>query len=187
MKKFDYLIGLLLIFFAGLFLIFIIDNYLSGESMNFKIESTSFVHNGEIPSKYTCDGENILPELHWSNAPKETKSFAIIVDDPDAPKAKPFVHMVLFNIPSTVTNLPEGTSQGEFTFGKNDFNEPDLIHKFGGPCPPSGTHRYFFKIYALDIEKINLNQNATKNDILKAINGHILAHTEMIGLYKRKK
>ncbi len=150
------------------------------------LESSAFSDNGLIPSKYTCDRENISPPLSWDNPPSGTKSFALIVDDPDAPM-RTFVHWVLYNLPPETRQLPEAMltqSQGSpiGIQGKNDFGKLG----YGGPCPPSGTHRYFFKLYALDQELV-LQSGATKAQLLKAMEGHILATTELIGRYSRQR
>jgi Raf kinase inhibitor-like YbhB/YbcL family protein len=149
-----------------------------------KISSSAFEEGGLIPSKYTCDGENISPALNWTGAPDGTASFALICDDPDAPLGN-WVHWVIFNIPPKETGLKEnipagkkldnGTVQGMSDFRKNNY---------GGPCPPSGTHRYFFKLYALD-KILDADSDLTKADLLKAIDGHILAQAQLIGKYKR--
>ncbi len=154
--------------------------------MEITIESPAFANEGLIPSKYTCDGENISPPLKWGNFPKETKSFAIINDDPDAPMGT-WVHWVIYNIPANVNSLsenipkaeklPNGALQGKNSWGKIGY---------GGPCPPSGTHRYFFKIYALDTI-LNLPAGATKEQVLKSMQGHILAQGSFYGKYSRKK
>lgn len=150
-----------------------------------KIESSAFKEGENIPVRFTCDGDNISPWLSWSDFPNETKTFALIVDDPDAPGGT-FVHWVVYNIPSNVTSLSEGTSsqnlpasasQGTNHFGDNDY---------GGPCPPSGIHRYYFKIYALD-NNIELKEGAGKRDLLKAMEGHILAESQLMGKYERRK
>lgn len=140
---------------------------------------TDFVHNGNIPSKYTCDGEDLAPVLYIEDVPECTKELALIVDDPDAPMGT-WVHWVLYNLPFNTTkidnnNLPEGTIEGT-----TDFNRLG----WGGPCPPSGVHRYFFKLYALS-EKINLEKGATKTQLETAIDGKIIEKAELIGLYKR--
>lgn len=147
-----------------------------------KLTSPAFNHNNTIPSQYTCDGDNISPALQWSDAPANTKSFALIVDDPDAP-AKVWAHWILFNIPAHVNNLKEDIKTGEFIQGSTDFNEKQ---QYGGPCPPSGTHHYHFTLYALDTI-LNLPAGANKNDLLTAMNGHILEQTILIGTYQRKK
>jgi len=153
--------------------------------MKIEITSPAFENEGLIPSKYTCDGEDISPPLRWDAVPEGTKSIALICDDPDAPMGT-FVHWVLFNLPAETKELPEGfpddetlpdgTRQGITDFGKTGY---------GGPCPPSGTHRYFFKIYALDI-KINLVPIADKPHLLKVMEGHILGKGQLMGKYKRK-
>ncbi|RMG08830.1 MAG: YbhB/YbcL family Raf kinase inhibitor-like protein [Cyanobacteria bacterium J055] len=151
-----------------------------------KLESTAFTPNQLIPSTYTCEGKDISPPLSWSEPPEGTKSFALIVDDPDAP-GRTFVHWVLYNLPPTTRQLPEGLShQPELSLGgiqgKNDFDR----YGYGGPCPPSGTHRYYFKLYALDTE-LDLALGVTKPQLLKEIEGHVLAEAELIGHYSRKR
>jgi len=150
-----------------------------------KLESSAFKANGFIPGKYTCDGEDISPPLSWDEPPSGTQSLALIVDDPDAPGGI-FVHWVLYDIPGTVrqltaeiaavSTLPNGGIQGKNDFGK---------FGYGGPCPPSGTHRYFFKLYALD-KKLGLEPGATKAQIVAAMDGHILAIAQLIGRYQRQ-
>ena len=140
-----------------------------------KISSTAFRNNSNIPSKYTCDGKNINPPLQIGDIPKGTESLVLIMDDPDAP-AGTFVHWVVWNIPPD--EIKENSVPG--VQGLNDFRE----NSYGGPCPPSSTHRYFFKIYALD-GTLSLDITAKKRDVEKAIQGYILAKAEMIGLYKR--
>lgn len=145
-----------------------------------KISSPVFENNGYIPQKYTCDGMDINPPLLIENVSEKAKSLALIIDDPDAPVGI-WVHWVLWNIdPKTKEikedSVPKGASQG-----LNDFRK----HDYGGPCPPSGTHRYFFKLYALDTT-LNLSSNAKKADLEKAMKGHIIEQTQIIGLYKRR-
>jgi Raf kinase inhibitor-like YbhB/YbcL family protein len=157
-----------------------------GQKMEIKITSSAFGNGESIPVKYTCDGENISPPLKWSNVPQGTKSFAIINDDPDAPMGT-WVHWVVYNIPANVTELSErippsqklssGALQGKNSWGRIGY---------GGPCPPSGTHRYFFKIYALD-KILDLAPGASKEEILKAIKGHILAEGQIYGKYSRQR
>jgi len=149
-----------------------------------EIKSSSFNHEDMIPAKYTCDGQNISPPLSWSGAPEKTKSFALICDDPDAP-AGIWVHWVIFDIPANVNSLPEKTSrQEEITgLGKNGKNTSGR-YGYDGPCPPSGTHRYYFKLYALDII-LNRKAGLTKEDLLAAMKGHIIAQTELMGKYRR--
>jgi len=145
---------------------------------NMKLTSPAFENGKEIPAEYTCDGDNVNPELGIADIPSDAKSLALIMDDPDAP-AGIFDHWVVFNIPAvskiSKNSVPEGALQGKNSFGKNNY---------GGPCPPSGTHRYVFKLYALDIE-LNLDENADKKAIEKAMQGHILAQTQLIGIYSR--
>jgi len=149
-----------------------------------EIKSSAFAHEAFIPAKYTCDGKNISPPLSWSGAPKETKSFALICDDPDAPMGT-WVHWVFFDIPAPVTSLPENVSRSEEIkgLGKNGNNTSRRLG-YDGPCPPSGIHRYFFKLYALDTV-LNLKPGLTKEELLKAMDGHILTEAQLMGRYKR--
>lgn len=143
-----------------------------------KITSSVFEQNQAIPSKYTCDADDVSPPLSISEVPEEAKSLALIVDDPDAP-AKTWVHWVVWGINPQTKDIAEGTVPG--TEGTTDFGRTG----WGGPCPPSGTHRYFFKLYALDTE-LDLDTSATKADLEKAMEGHILDQAELIGLYQRQ-
>ncbi|MDP4261316.1 MAG: YbhB/YbcL family Raf kinase inhibitor-like protein [Bacteroidota bacterium] len=141
------------------------------------ISCPAFKENDFIPARYTCDGKNINPPLAIDHIPEETKSLAIIMDDPDAPVGT-WVHWVVWNIPVT-HHIKEDHVPGKE--GKNDF----LRHHYGGPCPPSGTHRYFFKVYALDTI-LDIPDNADKAGLEKAMSGHITGFGELIALYKRK-
>lgn len=144
------------------------------------VSSTAFKEGGMIPRKYTCDDRDLSPQIAWSGVPAKAKSIALICDDPDAP-AGTWVHWVVFNIPATVKDLPEGASlPGGAKLGINDFRK--LV--YGGPCPPGGTHRYYFKVYALDT-MLNLKEGATKGELLKAMEGHLLAQGQLMGKYKR--
>ena len=143
-----------------------------------QVTSPAFHHQDSLPAKYTCNGANINPPLEIAGIPAETKSLALILDDPDAALTT-FVHWIVWNIPVT-THLKENSIPGEE--GRNDFRK----HHYGGPCPPSGTHHYFFKIYALDT-MLDLPPDTKKKQLLKAMEGHILAKGEMIGMYKRNK
>lgn len=151
------------------------------------LTSSNFVSQGAIPAKHTCDSSDISPSLSWSEAPEGTKSFALIVDDPDAPDpANPrmtWVHWVLYNIPATTETLAEGIKKlpGGTMEGLNDWKQTG----YRGPCPPIGRHRYFHKIYALDTVLPDLKK-PTKPVLEKAMEGHILAKTELVGLYKKK-
>ncbi|MCD6422723.1 MAG: YbhB/YbcL family Raf kinase inhibitor-like protein [Elusimicrobia bacterium] len=145
----------------------------------FRIESPAFDNGGFIPVKYTADGENISPPLKISGTPQGTKSLALIVDDPDAPFGT-WVHWVVFNISPNINFIPEGT-QPQGLQGINDFK----TLKYGGPSPPSGTHRYFFKLYALDTV-LNIPEGASKKEVEKAMEGHILAEAVLMGKYSRR-
>ena len=152
--------------------------------MEIEIKSAAFVPGGKIPEKYTCDGMDISPPLTWTSGPEGTKAFALICDDPDAPMGT-WVHWVLFNLPADVTELrenvpPERELESGAKQGMNDFRKIG----YGGPCPPGGTHRYFFKLYALD-EEINLEAGTTKEELLKAMEGHVLAEGQLMGRYER--
>ena len=149
-----------------------------------EIKSTAFKEGEIIPRRYTCDNIDISPPLKWSQVPAGTKTFAIICDDPDAPMGT-WVHWVLFNLPENVLELPENVLKLEVLKngarqGKNDFGKIG----YGGPCPPSGTHRYYFKIYALD-KKLDSKPGITKKELLKAMEGHMLAEGQLMGRYKR--
>src|SRR5712664_425158 len=154
------------------------------KKMSIQVTSVAFKEGQPIPRQYTCDGVNVSPPLEWAGAPKTAKTIAIIADDPDAPSGT-WVHWVLYNVPAEnigmVENLPatESLKAGGFQ-GKNDFGNIG----YGGPCPPSGTHRYFFKIYALDSE-LPLKAGATKADLEKAMEGHIVAQGQLMGTYSR--
>ncbi len=156
-----------------------------GMVMGMEIHSKAFSPMGEIPKVYTCDGKDISPPLEWSGAPEGTRSFALICDDPDAPVGT-WVHWVLYNLPATTTMLPEAvpasrTIENGACQGTNDFGRIG----YGGPCPPPGKlHRYFFKLYALDTQ-IDLPPGSTKAELVRAMEGHILAETELIGTYGR--
>lgn len=151
------------------------------------VKTNAFKPSEAIPQKFTCDGVDVSPDLTWEGAPKETRSFALICDDPDAPVGI-FNHWVLYGLPPTTTGLPENLPKKDeldspkCKQGTNDFGRVG----YGGPCPPRGSrHRYFFKIYALDTE-IQLSPKAQKRDLEAAIKGHILAHAELMGTYERK-
>jgi len=140
------------------------------------LKSPAFKNNGAIPSKYTCDGANINPEINISDIPEETQTLALVVDDPDAPKGT-FDHWIIWNIP-VKDKIEENTAPGKQ--GKNSNDEK----KYSGPCPSKNTHHYHFRVYALDIE-LQLDENSDKNNLLKALDGHILATGELIGTYKK--
>jgi Raf kinase inhibitor-like YbhB/YbcL family protein len=150
-----------------------------------ELKSTAFEAGAMIPKQYTGDGQNISPPLVWDAVPNNTASLALICDDPDAPMGT-WVHWVIFNLPADIQELPEniplqkslanGAKQGT-----NDFHTIG----YGGPCPPRGEHRYFFKLYALDT-KLNLDAGVKKENLLKAIEGHILGESKLLGKYRRR-
>ncbi len=146
-----------------------------------KLSSTAFQNNGFIPSKYTCDGRDINPPLVIENVPPGTKSLALIVDDPDAPGGT-WVHWVSWNIAPDIKEIKENDTPKGSAAGLNDFNR----QAYGGPCPPSGTHRYFFKLYALDTA-LDLPSGTRKADIEKTMKGHVISQAQIIGLYKRSR
>ncbi len=145
-----------------------------------KLSSTAFENNASIPSKFTCDGMDINPPLAIQGVPSGAKSLALIVDDPDAPSGM-WVHWVVWNIDPKITEIRENSVPKGAAQGMNDFRKRD----YGGPCPPSGTHRYFFKLYALDTQ-LSLGTNAGKKDVEKAMQGHVISQTQIMGTYKRK-
>jgi Raf kinase inhibitor-like YbhB/YbcL family protein len=152
--------------------------------MAMRVESPAFAEGGQIPGRYTCDGKDISPPLSWSGVPEGTKSLALICDDPDAP-GKTWVHWVLFNLPPRISELPEGvpaleTISGGGAQGTNDFRKIG----YGGPCPPRGTHRYVFKLCALDTE-VALASGATRADLDRAMKGRVLAEAALTGKYSR--
>ena len=154
--------------------------------MQLKITSTAFDDGGMIPRQYTCDGPNISPPLAWDSVPGGAKSLVLIVDDPDAP-AHTWVHWTAFNLPATSRGLPENVPPQESITGGGRQGTNDF-HKigYGGPCPPNGTHRYFFHLYALDTAELTgLDSTATKDQLLKAMQGHLLAEGQLMGRYKR--
>jgi Raf kinase inhibitor-like YbhB/YbcL family protein len=155
-----------------------------GDKMKFTITSSAFSEGGMIPGKHTCDGSDISPDLSWEGVPEDTKSLALICDDPDAPMGT-WVHWVLFNIPASEKGLPakivaDATLSNGALHGTNDFRRLG----YGGPCPPGGTHRYYFKLYALDTV-LPLDAGATKAKVEASMAGHILGQAQLMGKYKR--
>jgi hypothetical protein len=156
--------------------------------MAIKVTSSAFQQGGSIPAKYTCEGQDISPPLAWSGAPSSAKTIAMIVDDPDAPDpAKPqrvYVHWVVYNIPAATNSLSENASKSGMpkgaVQGKNDFGNAG----YGGPCPPIGRHRYFFKLYALDTDLTGLSA-PKKADLERAIKGHVVDSGELMGTYQK--
>jgi Raf kinase inhibitor-like YbhB/YbcL family protein len=158
--------------------------------MSLEIVSQAFSNNEEIPSKHTCDGRDISPPIEWSGFPEGTKSIALIVDDPDAPDpAAPkmtWVHWVLYNIPPSASGLPEGVQSQDLPRGTKEGLNDWKRTGYGGPCPPIGRHRYFHKVYALDSVLPDLGK-PTKKALEKAMEGHILAKAELVGVYQRSR
>ena len=144
------------------------------------ITSSSFQAGGDIPAKFTCDGTNVSPALQIGGVPNEAKSLVLIVDDPDAPRGL-FTHWIIWNIDPKTTRVAENSAPAAGVQGTNDFGK----RNYGGPCPPSGTHRYFFKIVALDI-KLELKPSARRAELDAAMRGHVLAQGELMGRYSHK-
>ncbi|MBI3200474.1 MAG: YbhB/YbcL family Raf kinase inhibitor-like protein [Myxococcales bacterium] len=153
-----------------------------------RIESSAFTHQGEIPSEYTCEGQDLSPPLAWSDAPAGTRSFALIVDDPDAPDpAAPkrvWVHWVLYDLPADQSSLAEGAKHAPpgARDGTNDWKRTG----YGGPCPPIGRHRYFHKLYALDTA-LGDRGAMTRAELEAAMQGHVLASAELVGTYQKRR
>jgi Raf kinase inhibitor-like YbhB/YbcL family protein len=143
-----------------------------------KLTSAAFQNTGKIPGKYTCSGEDINPPLKVEDVPQNTKSLVLIIDDPDAPSQDPWVHWVVYDIP-ILSQINENSVPG--IQGVNNFKKKS----YGGPCPPSGTHRYFFKLYALDI-KLNLSEGKSKTEIEEAMREHVITKSELIGLFAKE-
>jgi hypothetical protein len=153
--------------------------------MAFQLTSSAFQAGAAIPAKYTCDGADVSPPLAWTGAPSATKSFALICDDPDA-SVGTWIHWVLYNIPAASSGLPEAVAaEDELSDGSRHGRNSWGRIGYGGPCPPSGTHRYFFRLYALDTD-LALAPGATKADVLRAMDGHVLASAELMGTYRRR-
>ena len=152
------------------------------DSTCLKITSTAFIHEGMIPARYTCDGDDKAPELNWRHVPDNVQSFALICDDPDAPNGT-WVHWVLYNIPAqdSCLSMEMNDHPKSHVGGLNSWGTTG----YGGPCPPSGTHRYYFRVYALDII-LELAPGATKEELLIAMDEHILASGEIMGSYERQ-
>jgi Raf kinase inhibitor-like YbhB/YbcL family protein len=180
-------------FYAGiLFILFLFcpsaleakDRKKEDVEMSLKVTSTAFSEGGQIPSKYTCDGADVSPPLSWNAGPSGTKSYALIADDPDTPMGT-WVHWVMYDLPLSVTSLPEDVpktgrlSDGSMQ-GVNDFKRTG----YGGPCPPGGTHRYYFKVYALDTV-LQTGPGLTKKKLLRNMEGHKLGQGELMGTYSR--
>jgi len=160
----------------------------AGENMKLTLQSSAFDNGDTIPSKYTCEGKDISPSLTWTGVPETARSLVLIVDDPDAPDPRApkmtWVHWVLYNIPPDVSGLSEGMMLEKLPAGTeeglNDWNRTG----YGGPCPPIGRHRYFHKLYALDMVLKGLN-TPTKAEVEAAMRGHVIAQTELVGTYQK--
>ena len=149
-----------------------------------ELSSVAFKNGASIPKQYTCDGPNISPPLQWAGIPDNSRSLAVLVDDPDAARGN-WVHWILFNIPPQTAELTENirktrTIPNGARQGTNDFREIG----YGGPCPPGGKHRYFFRLFALDTE-LNLDPGSSRTDLERSMAGHILAETQLMGTYQR--
>ena len=165
-------------------------NVKENRAMDLTLTSPSFVHMGAIPAKHTCEGADLSPALRWTNVPKDAKSLALIVDDPDAPDPKAprmtWVHWILYNIPPDSSGLPEALTAKDLPKGTLEGMSDFKRTGYGGPCPPIGRHRYFFKLYALDTVLPDL-KTPKKADLVKAMEGHILSRYELIGTYEKGK
>jgi len=161
---------------------------LAGAALAFTLQSSAFAAGGAIPAKYTCEGADVSPPLAWSGAPEGTKSFALIVDDPDAPDpAAPkrvWVHWVVYDLPARASELAEGAERFPYPIlqGTSDFK----VTRWRGPCPPIGRHRYFFKLYALDVESLP-GESLGKAELEAAMKGHVLGQAELVGTYEKAK
>ena len=157
--------------------------------MTFQISSPAFSPNGEIPARYTCEGENISPPLEWSGAPDGTKSYVLVLKDPDAPDPSAprmtWIHWIVYNIPVTATGLPEAACEETMPTGIRQAHSNWMRPGYGGPCPPVGRHRYIFTLYALDTPLPELHR-ADLNAVERAMNGHVIATAELVGTYKKR-
>ncbi len=154
-------------------------------TMPLQLTSPVFAAQGGIPKRFTCDGDDVSPPLAWTGAPAGTRSFALVVDDPDAPIGT-WVHWVLYDLPDTVVALPEAVTSRTLPPGTREGTNSWKRTGYGGPCPPSGRHRYFHKLYALDIVLPDLDR-PTSGRLEKAMAGHVLAQTELVGTYQRSR
>ncbi len=148
------------------------------------VTSSAFGEGGRIPSDFTCDGADMSPPIEWSGVPANAQSLAVIADDPDAPSGD-WVHWLVYDLPPSVTQLPAGIPGGGKLSGGGSHGRTDFgALGYGGPCPPRGAHRYFFKVYALDV-MLHLKPGVTKKELLKAMQGHVLAEGRLVGTYER--
>lgn len=178
--------GLILVLCAGLLLTACQSSTLdTSQAAKFKLSSPAFQAGGAIPQKFTCQGEDVSPELNWSEVPANTQSFALIMDDPDAPGGT-FTHWVLFDLPADTPQLAEGagpdnTGSPIGVGGNNGVNQTGYL----GPCPPSGSHRYYFRLYALDVPSLNLKAGASRSEVEDALKNHIRGAAELMGRYEK--
>jgi Raf kinase inhibitor-like YbhB/YbcL family protein len=160
------------------------------ETMALTLSSQAFEHGGEIPSRYTCEAEDLSPPLTWDGVPENAESLVLIVDDPDAPDPKApktvWVHWLLYNLPAGTGGLPEGTTFRDLPSGTKEGLNDWIRTGYGGPCPPIGRHRYFFKLYALDTQ-LEFGDHPTKAELEAAIRGHLIESCELMGTYKKAK
>ena len=158
--------------------------------MSLVLRSDNFDHEKEIPSKYTCEGDDVSPSLAWSGIPEGTRSLVLIVDDPDAPDPEAprmtWVHWVLYNIPPSASRLPEAVKAGDLPEGTREGLNDWKRAGYGGPCPPIGRHRYFHKLYALNTELPDLGR-PTKSELEEAMVNHVIGKAELIGTYQKKR
>jgi Raf kinase inhibitor-like YbhB/YbcL family protein len=185
-----------LLLFSGWNLIVAQDEVKNGDTktqegkMNFSLKCQSFKDGEKIPEKFSCDGQDYSPALDWENAPQGTKSFALICDDPDAPVGI-WIHWVIYNLPASLSGLPENVDKKQKVLSENLQGAIQGINSwnrlgYGGPCPPGGSpHRYFFKLYALDIQITK--EGLDKKGLLSAMEGHILGETQLMGRYQRRR
>ncbi len=152
----------------------------TSNAIRFKLSSPAFQDSGSIPQKFTCQGNNLSPELNWSDAPANTKSFALIMEDPDAPGGT-FTHWVLFDIPADQKQLAENASPIGVG-GNNGLSQTGYM----GPCPPSGIHRYYFRLYALDVPSLNLKAGASRSDVEAAMKNHVIGAADTMGRYEKQ-
>jgi Raf kinase inhibitor-like YbhB/YbcL family protein len=161
-----------------------------GKPMTIEVTSTAFAEGKVIPKKYTGEGEDVSPPLAWSSLPEGTKQIALICDDPDAPRPQPWVHWVIYNMPADTTGLPEGVPRDArlkapagALQGENSWDSDNIGYR--GPLPPKGSHRYYFKLYALDVQ-LSLAPGLDKDALLKKVEGHVLAQGQLMGTYERR-
>ena len=152
----------------------------TSNAVKFKLSSPAFADSGSIPQKYTCQGDNVSPELNWSEAPTNARSFALIMDDPDAPGGT-FTHWVLFDIPADRQQLGEGTGPIGVG-GNNGLSQTGYM----GPCPPGGIHRYYFRLYALDVLSLNLKEGASRSEVEAAMKNHLIGAADTMGRYEQQ-